>query len=402
MSRGDWIRDAIVALLLAALAVALLASLDRKVPDTLFGRVAGDSWFQADTPRTLSNMVNAHSNHFRTKVHPISSIALHPLVTALRVVWPGTDIEAAMRFMWLLAAVWVAAFYALCRLIGSGRVAGAAYGLLGIGSAGFMFWFAVPETYGPGSLTLLAVLVVAALAKHRPVGDRLLIAASIASLSITVTNWIAGLVLAAVERPWRRAVRISAIAFVVVSVLAVVQRFFYSFAKLFFLGSREEVDYVNLDRAGTLLDKLPAMFWSPISLPDVLVEMATPPKLNWVTVQLSAPGSGSAAGMVALLLWTVLLVAGVVGLVRSPEWHRFGKVVGVTLLVQVVMHCFYGDETFLYAAHFLPLLLAVAVFAQRSPLGRLAPVLAVVVAGLAAFNNIAMFSKSVELLTLGH
>jgi hypothetical protein len=54
--------------------------------------------------------------------------------------------------------------------------------------------------------------------------------------------------------------------------------------------------------------------------------------------------------------------------VRSPLWHGFGKVVALTL---AALHLVYGEETFLYAAHFLPLLLAV--FARRSPLGRFAP-----------------------------
>ncbi|MBT2326256.1 hypothetical protein J7E62_28425 [Variovorax paradoxus] len=390
--------DALLAALLAALALLLLAALSRQLPAQLFARGGLDAWFQADLPRVLANMVDSQSNHYRTKVHPIASILIHPLVTGLRALWPGTDLQVAMRFASGVAALWVVSFYALCRLLGAGRFGAVCFSLLAIGSAGFQFWFSVPETFGVGSLTLLWVLLVAALAVHRPVSDRLLLAASIASLAITITNWVAGLALAVVQRPWRRALAISAIALGIVAVLAVVQRFLYSFAKLFFLGSREEADYMNLEQSGTVLHKLAGMFWHPLSLPEVLAKAAEAPKLNWLTVQLSAPGSGGWAGTLALGLWSLLLAAGVHGLLRSPQWRAFGKVLGLTLAAQVALHLVYGEETFLYAAHFLPLLMALAVFAVRSLPGPLAALIALLTAGLAAFHNAAMYESAARLL----
>ncbi|RST56065.1 hypothetical protein [Variovorax sp. MHTC-1] len=399
MTKRSLAWDALLAALLAALALWLLLTLSRQLPPQLFRPEGLDAWFQADLPRVLANMVDSQSNHYRTKVHPIASILIHPLVAALRALWPGSDLQAAMRFTVLVAVLWVVSFYALCRLLGTGRFVAASFSLLAISSAGFQFWFSVPETFGVGSLTLLWVLLVAALAAHRPVSDRLLIAASIASLSITVTNWVAGLALAVVQRPWRRALAISAIAFAIVALLTVPQRFLYSFAKFFFLGSREEVDYMGLQESGTVLNQLAGMFWHPISLPEVLLAQASEaPKLNWLTVQLSAPGSGSWAGMLALGLWTLLLAAGTHGLLRSPQWHVFGKVLGLTLAAQVVLHLVYGEETFLYAAHFLPLLMALAVFAARSLPGPVAACIALLTAGLAAFNNVAMYETAARLL----
>ena len=394
--------DVLLAALLAALAVLLLAQLSRQLPAQLFGREGLDAWFHADLPRVVANMVDAQSNHYRTKVHPIASILIHPLVTAMRALWPGSDLQVAMRFAAIVAALWVMSFYALCRLLGAGRFVATGFSLLAIASAGFQFWFSVPETFGIGSLTLLWVLLVAALAAHRPVSDGLLLAASIASLSITVTNWVAGLALAVVQRPWRRALAISALAFAIVAIVSVAQRFLYSFAKFFFLGSREEADYMNLEQSGTLLHKLAGMFWHPISLPEVLLaKVSDAPKLNWISVQLSAPGSGSWAGMLALGLWTLLLVAGVHGLVRSPQWHAFGKVLALTLAAQVALHLVYGEETFLYAAHFLPLLMALAVFSARSLSGPVAASIALLTAGLAAFNNTAMYEAAARLLRQG-
>jgi hypothetical protein len=398
MTKRSLVWDALLAASLAALALWLLLALSRQLPPQLFRPEGLDAWFQADLPRVLANMVDSQSNHYRTKVHPIASILIHPLVAGLRALWPGTDLQAAMRFTALVAVLWVLSFFALCRLLGAGRFTAASFSLLAISSAGFQFWFSVPETFGIGSLTLLWVLLVAALAAHRPLSDRLLVVASIASLSITVTNWVAGLALAVVQRPWRRALAISAIAFAIVALLTVPQRFLYRFAKFFFLGSREEADYIGLQESGTVLHKLAGMFWHPISLPEVLAKASEAPKLNWLTVQLSAPGSGSWAGMLALGLWTLLLAAGVHGLLRSPQWHAFGKVLGLTLAAQVVLHLVYGEETFLYAAHFLPLLMALAVFAARSLPGPVAAVIALSTAGLAAFNNAAMYEAAARLL----
>lgn len=398
MARSALARDGLIVLLLVALALGLLGWVSGQLPSSLFSVTGSDAWFQSDIPRVLANIVDAHSNHYRTKVHPIASIVLHPAALILRALWPGTDLQVAMRLMSLVAALWVGSFYALCRLLGAARWGAVCFSLLAIGSAAFLFWFSVPETFSIGSLTVLWVLLVAALAVHRPVGDGLLLFASVASLAITVTNWVAGLALAACQRPWRGALRISAMAFVIVAALSVLQRFFYTFAKFFFLGSQEEMLYVNVPQSGTVLDKLAAMFLHGLSMPALLTKAAEAPRLDWLTVQFSAPGSGGPAGLAALGLWLLLLAAGVAGLVRSPAWHGFGKVLGVTLAVQVVLHLIYGEETFLYAAHFLPLLMALAVFAIRSPLGRAAPVLAVLCAGLAAFNNIAAYETALRLL----
>lgn len=397
MRAFSWI-DGACAVALALAALTLLGALGRQLPLQLFERRNMDAWFQADVPRVLGNMVDRRTTHFRTKVHPVASIAVHPWVTALRAVWPGTEAQAAMRFMMLVGAVWVAGVYALGRLVGCGPPSALCWGLLGLASAAFHFWFVVPETFAMGSLTLLVVLLVAALAVRRPVSDRLLIAASAVSLSMTVTNWVAGLVLAAAQRPWRRALRISAIALAIVAALAVLQRLLYSFSKLFFLGSREELDYISAPTLVDLGHRVAALLWYPISVPAV---QGLPPETGTLpTLSLQAVPVLGAGWLhpLALLVWSLLFAAGAWGLVRAAGWARFAVVLGVTLGTQVVMHLIYGDETFLYAAHLLVLLLAVAMFAGRSPLGRFAPALALALAVLCFLNNGQAFDGAVALL----
>jgi hypothetical protein len=394
-----WAPDLLVAVLLGVAVVWLVRALMHHLPPELYQRYGGDVWFGADTPRTLSNMVDSQSNHYRTKVHPLSSILLHPLTVALRAVWQGNDLEAGMRIVKLGAVLWAIGFYALGRLTGAGRIGSLCFTALALASAGFQFWFSVAETFFAGSITLLLVLLVAAVAVHRRIGDRWLFVASMASLSITVTNWVAGLALTIVQRPWRRALGISAAVLFVVAVLALIQRKLYHWSMLFFLGSREEMHYINQAAGGSFGDRLIAMLWYPIRIPDARVQTEPPPELNSISVQMSGAGlGGDWTGWVAVVLWSLLLAAGVAGLIRTPRWHAFAKVVGLTLASQIALHLVYGDETFLYAAHFLPLLMAVALFARHSPLGRAAPVVALLTAGLVGFHNFSVHAAAAHQL----
>ena len=134
--------------------MVLTLVLSQQLDLALYSESAGNVWFQADTGRTLSNMVDPGSDHYRTKVHPIFSITAYPIVAAGRAVWSGTDLEAAMRVQSLIAGLWLTAFYTLARLLSFDRLTAALVSVLGATSASFMYWFAVPETYDWGSLSL--------------------------------------------------------------------------------------------------------------------------------------------------------------------------------------------------------------------------------------------------------
>jgi len=41
-----------------------------------------DQWFESDTKRIVQNMSDSSSNHYRTKVHPLFSLAAFPPVYA--------------------------------------------------------------------------------------------------------------------------------------------------------------------------------------------------------------------------------------------------------------------------------------------------------------------------------
>ena len=81
------------------------------------------------------------------------------------------------------------------------------------------FGFCVPETFPFGAISLLIpMLMLAAGARYRLPGWTTVVA-SVGSLSITSTNWMAGLLVAAIRHRWKLAVRLSVYALLIVTVL---------------------------------------------------------------------------------------------------------------------------------------------------------------------------------------
>lgn len=366
----------------------------------IYRKFSNNFWFQSDLQRVVSNMLDTGISHYRTNVHPIYSLVVHPLVWLLSKVWPGTDLETVQRFQAGVAGLWALSLYALWRLMRFSRAEAAVFVLFGLSCSAAIYWFAIPETYGLGSLSLIQVLIVAAWGATRAVSDRLLVISSAASLSITITNWMGGLALTVVKRPLKDAVRLGIRVLVIMAVLAVVQKIFFPTASLFFLGSREELSYINHKDGGTVLDKLAVLLAHLVVMP----QQATLPAPNapyWMqtSVQHAALGSGGPWSLPALVAWIALLAAGIWGAVRSfAQQADVLKVLGLVLAGQVGLHLLYGDETFLYSLHVLPLLLTVAIFATRSPLKSGALLLAAVALGLTLANNLQAFAKTQDMI----
>jgi hypothetical protein len=362
----------------------------------LFQAYAEDVWFQADLKRVVENMTDANSSHFRNKVHPIASLVVYPLTQLLQLFVPGTAVQVTAAVAALSAGIWVVTLYCLLLTLGLSVAAACAFCLLALSSAGFVMFFSVPELYHFGSLSLMLVLLVAARAATRGVHEGSVMAASAASLSITVTNWMAGLLLAFACLPWRRAVRISAVALAVIFVLALVQKLMFPTSGLFFVGSPGEGLYMNRPDAGTVWNKLAAMLLHAFVMPETRT-LPSPKEFLWplLSVQFSPPGSGGPYGRPALLFWVLLLGAGIAGAFRlAARWRPFVLVLAGTLLGQVVLHLIYGEETFLYSLHFTPLLITLAALSWFTPAQRYVIPVVLLAAVLMLANNLHAFASA--------
>ena len=395
--RQNW-RD--ILLVIAIAAVAGFASYQgaRLINPVIFNPQADDVWFESDISRVFRNMTQQGSDHYRTKVHPLFSLIAFPPVYLLRTL---LDIEAIMAVRIIIAAVaclWISVLFILLRLIGCHRFDATLFSVLAATSAAAMFGFVVTETYSFGSLSLLLALCLVAIAQYRHLSQLWYMVISALTLSITTTNWMAGILATIANHPWKRSLQITVNAFCLVVLLWSVQKFVFPSAE-FFLGDREEEKYILKPESGGPLQVIKSFISHTMVMPSIkLVDNLKQPDWPTMLTQASLPGSASLWGNVAVVLWTALLGLGLWGLFSVKAHLKLRIVLGVTLLGQLALHLAYGSETFLYSLHFAPLLV---VLAALSTLTRARPV-ALVLAGTlvlsAGVNNTLQLNKTKDFL----
>ncbi|MGZ8915492.1 MAG: hypothetical protein ACXW1Z_20590 [Methylobacter sp.] len=396
-TRARWLPDVAIGGTLAAIAAGMSLLLNGWIGDFIFSKNSQDLWFNADTARVFENLTSRHSDHYRTKVHPLFSLFVSTPTIGLIKVIGLSPIHAVLVSMLAAAAAATALLYTLLRQL-SPRFDATLYTAVFLSSVGFIFWFSVPETYPWGAVSILATVLAATLV---PFGrwPSVIVIASAFSLAFTVTNWMAGLVAAFQTQPWRRAVRLSIYAFALVAFLTPIQNFLYPRAGQF-LNVREERDYVKSDYLVSIPTTVATFFVKTIIAPkpELKPMLGTIAKgRSYLTAQTSA-GSGSAAGIAAVLGWLSLFVLGLWGIVRRKVPSRLSLAVFLVLLGQFMLYLVYGGGPFLYSAHYVPLLVIVAAFASTTPARWIALVLAVLVVVAGGINNIAMFKEASALL----
>jgi hypothetical protein len=321
-----------------------------------------DLLFQSDGPRVFENLTQRGSSHARSNVHPVYTLLAYGGVRILRLGLQVGPVTGARVFGSLVAAAWVTLLYVLLRLTGLRSGDAGVFAALGLGSAAAVVWLSVPETYALGSISLMLPLLVLAVSRYRPVPLWTWILASAASFAITVTNWMAGLAASWRGLGWRRAVGASAGAVALVTVLWGAQRLYFPTTKFFV--SDEEGTYLRAPTPSRLASVAAVFAANAIVLPAPRRADVDP---YYVTVQRSRPGAGSTSRMVAVAAWLLLLALGAREAFRRWRDDRLVQVVLLCLAGQFGLHALYGEETMLYALHWLPLLVLVAGLAALGP-----------------------------------
>lgn len=320
---------------------------------------ADDVWFEADVDRVFADMTDRGANHYKTTVHPLFPLLLYPLVHTIQTLF-HLDAIRAVRFVIAAAAgLWLAAFYFLLRLLRCRQLDAVVFALVAAATTAGLFWTAIPETYEFGSLTILGVLIVAALAARRgsvPVAFD--VAAGAASMSILITDFMVNLASLISRYRVKQAVQIACNAFVVVVLLWGLQKYYFPTAK-FFIGEHDK-GAPPVPRATALVVILlhsfvaPGFWTSPNELPGVW------PKLSY---QHAALGAMDFLKVTALISWVCLLGFATWALARVPLYPRFRIMLALSILGQIALHLLYGNETFLYAMDWMPLFVTAAALA---------------------------------------
>ncbi|HEY9649555.1 MAG TPA: hypothetical protein V6C95_02750, partial [Coleofasciculaceae cyanobacterium] len=232
--------------------------------------------------------------------------------------------------------------FILLRLIGCHRFDATLFSILGAISASAVFWFVVPETYPFGSITFLLALILVAVSHYRKLSPLWYVLFSSLTLSITTTNWMVGILATIVNYPWKRSLQITVNAFCLVVVLWAVQKYIFPSVE-FFLGDREEEQYIVMGESEGLLRVIKSLVSHTIVMPAIQVIQG---ERGWplMSTQHSLPGSGSLWGAVAVGLWLALFGLGLWGLFSVKKHPKFRTVLGFTLLGQLALHSVYGNE----------------------------------------------------------
>jgi len=360
-------RDVFLALSLALVATVatFLASglLDRR----LLENETMDVWFEADIPRTFRNLTDRWSANDNAKFHPLYVLVGLPPVHLLRTI-AGLDAWVAVRVTYaIVAGLWGASMFAFLRLVGCRRPDALVFALVGLTSAGAMFWFPVPETHTLASITVLFPMLVVAASAHRAVPALVEVAASAASLAITFTNWMAGGLASLILRPVRKAVLISAGALALVVGLWAVQKVVVPQSDFLVGGGVGESHILSPESRG-VLHIAEVFFAHTVVMPEISVA-DRPGAGKWpvMLIQPAHPGTAGMWSVASLVLWGGLFLAGLWALVRLPGRERLRLYLGILLAGQCVLFVLFGNETFLYAPNYLPVLIAVAALAALTP-----------------------------------
>ena len=390
--------DVVLALSLAVLAGSVTLQRVRQIPVSLY-TVKGqgyDIWFDADLYRVYSNMSSTWSNHrFHTRKHPLFILTAYPMVKSLRILFCFSPIQAVQGTLAIVAALWAGLFFAILRKIGCLRLDAMLFTMLGLVSASTVFWSSMTEIWMFGSLSILLVVLVAALEQHRPLGESWYVLTSAFALGMTVTNWMAGLIASFVMKPWRRALQIAANALCVVTLLWALQAYkFYELPN--FLVHPVVKHYMLRSDLDGPKHVLKAFFGHAMIMPAIEETVWGKQQGLRMTVQYGTLGSASAWGKAGLICWMALFGFGFWSFVANKPQRRFVLTVGLIVAGQLGLHLIYGgEETFLYSMHWLPLLILIAAFGTLTDARRWVVGLTAMLVVCTAVNNQQQFTKAV-------
>ena len=357
-----------------------------------------DMWFNADISKLVAMASDAETfQAFFTSEHPLIMLAVYPPVALLRAT--GLTLLTAVRAYWaLIAALWTAILFILLRAIGCRPADATIFTIMSMTSAAFFFWFAVPEAFSLGSLTILVVLYLVSVAHRTKSSLVIYTVINLVSLSITLTNWMVGILAAILNLPWRRALLAIAGGFLITLPLWGVEKRAFPETSFFLASTGRLSEYMHIPpTASRIVDVVPSFFVDTMVMPRIIVYDRRPFQ-RVMTTDGTTPGSGSPAGYLAAAAWLALLGLG--GWACFSIWKDSPliRLVVLTAAGQLALNFVFGAESFLYSMHFLPLLILIAANVLRTRWRPVGLGLAVVVAVTCVINNQAQFAFAVEFI----
>jgi len=351
----------------------------QQFPERLLASDMYDVYFGGDLPRSFDQMVSRLPYHSRI-IHPLHSVVLLPWTLPLHHVFGLSRVAAAQVVLAGNACLWSILLLAICRHVTRRLGDSVLLVLLAGSSASAVFWLPVPETFAFGSTTILLPLALLCVPAWRG-RPALHLLGQVASISVTITNWMSGLVASVLALRPRIVWKVTVGALGLVSILYGLQSRFLNETGLAagLQGARSQMQYWN---TRPLHETLRDFFLTSLS-PARVYHRIAPPADPWpdrdlpVVDILPHPGrivrsieprvlAGTAHVLGPWLLWSVVLACGVYVSLRAFAHSLLLRAVVLCVAGQLLLHLLYGTETFLYAIHWFPLLVILAAAALRT------------------------------------
>jgi hypothetical protein len=393
----DWKLATAVALTAAAISTFNILRIDLSVYHSF------NIFFQADPPRVIANMSAPWLHQARNATHPLFTVFGLSAVRGLGAL--GIAPIDAMRGLVVAAGAATAALmFVALRALALPRVMALAFSAALIVSASYLHWYAFIETFPFGGLSTMMMIAVMACLPARSLGWW--VVASAATLAMTTTNWLMGLAACWHGLSRRDFIRVSLLALLLVTAIAMIQKKAIDHAYLFFdpRGLMPELAYTApaMHSAGErwhpLANVRSALVTTMVAPPpEVVVERTERGLYTIVTNQFVPFGRTSATGIAATIAWLVMLGFGCWSIRISPARRAIGMALLVFILGQTAFHLIYGEIIFLYSADFLPALVALAALGWFTPGRRIVAIAISVFIICAAINNETQFLKAARL-----
>lgn len=355
-----------------------------------------DSWFDADVRRIVGIYTSRfYVEHARTTVHPLHSLVSAPFFVLKKL---GLDAHTVAAVLVAFGAfAFTSMFYAAARTMRLLRIDAVLITFLMLSTSASIFWLPIPETYPLGAASMLLALVWLGIPRgeHDHVTGPL---QSIVALSVTITNWSAGILAAVLALGVRRAISITLAAFAITVILSGIQQYaFPPSGKLFDFAA--EQTYRDPLRHHSTGEGLAAFAGQSLLAPKLKVDRIRDEPPNLGVLYISAiPSDLSPTAWAAVAGWAALLLLGVAGAFRGRVPQRSAIFVLSMLAGQVILHSLYGTILFLYSLHFTPFIVLIVGFASTLPWRKTVLSLVALTALLTFSHNINRFQTGAQLL----
>ena len=360
-----------------------------------------DIWFESDPPLVYESLTNTVTFWQKTNRHPL--FVYLGIVPVKIMGLLGVPERMAVCLVLALGVGLSSAFFALTLLLILGlQPLTWLLQALFFSSSSFIFWAGICERFPLGAATIMATTAgVAYYSQKERMPTAAAVFLNVLSLSVTITNWMFGLLLSLCFFKPGKALRITAYTLLIAGSLWLLEGLFIrQFDDLIQVDEWNQKFLLN-PYSGSVLQKVLVLVSHTVVIPEMhpynfsgVEGMNTKGLLG---VQHSLPGGSGGLEFGLAIGWASLLILGALTWWMKTVKTPFDRFLSLAIVGQVVLHLIYGTELFLYGPHVAPLLLLVV----ARGLGDLKrPALRRVLVGLSVFipllalHNIARYTEA--------